>query len=244
MEQRLLKAGRWASDTALQLATGITKFFGTLVGEAVSGSVSFLWFVVLYCVVYVVMTPLLYVADNHEVALHEGIEVVELSEDVVNFGVDLGNVGLDALRPLQPLWNFGCYWARRVIFLAARVFIIAIEEVVEALVAPRTDDAGHAALIPGCRDGDWTTFADFDLQVCLFDFQSVGGWPEYAARSKIVTELTSLVHGDHSDSDEFWDAMLAYAGPHDPVHHPPDYYSDEEKREWWGIADADPAGHA
>ena len=99
------------------------------------------------------------------------------------------------------------------------------------LPAPTTPD--HAALIPGCRDGDWTTFADFDLQVCLFDFQSVGGWPEYAARSKIVTELTSLVHGDHSDSDEFWDAMLAYAGPHDPVHHPPDYYSDEEKREWW-----------
>ena len=96
MEQRLLRAGRWASDTALQLATGITKFFGTLVGEAISGRCPS-WFVVLYCVVYVVMTPLLYVADNHEVALHEeGIEVVELSEDVVNFGVDLGNVGLDA----------------------------------------------------------------------------------------------------------------------------------------------------
>jgi len=227
---------RWWALFDFVFAQLLPTLFSAL-GHFVVGILRFAAFIVMFSsvfvVIYVLMQPLLYAAANHEAAIHDGVLAVQVVEEVGNIGVDVINSGLDVVRPFRPAWNFFWFWTRRVSFFQSRVFIIAIEELVELLLAPDPHNLGTTQILPGCRTGDWTSFADIDLTVCMFDFQSIDAFPQYSARSKIVTDLPALLNDNHPQSDEFWQVMLNYGGPHIPVHHPSDALSAEEKVRHW-----------
>ena len=183
------------------------------------------------------VTPLIWAAANHEAALHDGVLGLQIAEEGYNVGVEVVNSGLDIFRPFQPMWNWVNYNFRRLVFFWARLLLIAIEEIVEVVLAP---DAGSEGL-PGCTMGDWTTFADIDLKVCMFSFMSVDSpvYREYGGRSKIVEDLPALLDGTHAESEDFWDVFLHYGGPQMPVHHPSDVLTADEKRGHWAQFTAD-----
>eukprot|EP01050_Picozoa_sp_SAG11_P003555 SAG11_NODE_204_length_12459_cov_6.526133_4_plen_67_part_00 len=52
---------------------------------------------------YMLAQPLLYASMYHKSGIQTGIELVELAEESTNTAVQVVNVGMDVLRPFQPL---------------------------------------------------------------------------------------------------------------------------------------------
>jgi hypothetical protein len=151
---RSSKCGYFIAKCGLDTLSNVVIWPLRLIVSACRGALGFLVFMLtastILLFLYVASQPLLYGSMYHEEFIHKNIALVELVEEGLNTGVQLGNAGIDIVRPVAPLWNFIWYWLRKLSALETRVFIVAIEEIIFFLI-DGTNTALSSGLNSFCR---------------------------------------------------------------------------------------------